>query len=183
MGCEFPRRPWRVAWIAHCPSPGSICNRPKPKFPGSRLRDRNICRFSACLQGRRTLAELRPTIFRHGHLGYNPELISASSAQEGLSMRDQTPTTRSLAVAVVALISACSIGARAEDTNPRPDTDAVPCASLRKNPDGTWQAIGRVTIKIGSSTVTVADNKIGHNAIKVGDTDVATFLDQTCGRR
>lgn len=71
----------------------------------------------------------------------------------------------------------------AEATNLRPERDAVPCASLRKNPDGTWEAIGRVTIKIGSSTVTIANNKIGRNSIKVGDTDVAAFLDQSCDRQ
>lgn len=80
------------------------------------------------------------------------------------------------------LIVAWPICARAQGTNLHPEKDQVPCASLRKNSDGTWEAIGRVTIKIGSSTVTLANNKIGRNSINVGGVDVATFLDQSCGR-
>jgi hypothetical protein len=93
---------------------------------------------------------------------------------------------RLLAAAVVAAAAGTrivgpSIDVAAQGSTPSAaPSNEVPCDAFSKNPDGSWTARRPVTVKIGSSSVTVNASTYGRNAINVNGVDFAGFLDASC---
>jgi hypothetical protein len=94
---------------------------------------------------------------------------------------------RRLLVAAVAAAAAGtrivgpSIDVAAQGSTPSAaPSNEVPCDAFSKNPDGSWTARRPVTVKIGSSSVTVNASTYGRNAINVNGVDFAGFLDASC---
>jgi len=56
----------------------------------------------------------------------------------------------------------------------------IPCASLKKLPNGNWLISGQVTIQIGEQRLIMADVEISPKGVMLGPIDVYDLIEREC---
>jgi hypothetical protein len=63
-----------------------------------------------------------------------------------------------------------------------PNGLSIACSQFSKQPDGNWRSSKDATLSYPDRPGSFGDNSFGPHGFKIGDVDIAAFLDEKCGK-